>query len=60
MIMGVRYDKCKQLIANSYVLFGIIADMAQLARAMHRGEGKGVKRNLKQIIKKLDKLLLKF
>ena len=59
MIMGVRHDKCKQLQANSYVLHGIEADIAQLARAMYRSERKGVKKNIKQIIKKLDKLLLK-
>jgi len=38
----------------SYDLFGICADIAQLARAYLRNESKGVSKNITQIINKLE------
>ena len=39
-----------------YALFGISADVAQLARAHLRGEKDGVKKNIEQIIEKLENI----
>ena len=48
--------KGPERIDVSYWLFGISADIAQLARAYIRGEKKGVEKNISQIIKKLEKV----
>ena len=39
----------------NYVLLGICADIAQLGMAHSRGEKDGVKKNIEQIIEKLEK-----
>jgi hypothetical protein len=54
--MGTHWEVCKEKLDVAYTLFGIGADVNQLARAYIRGESKGVKRNVKQIIAKLDKI----
>ena len=41
---------------EEYTLFGIVADVAQLARAHIRGETDGVQKNIDQIIEKLEKI----
>ena len=57
MIMGIREKKHKYKFDALYILAGITADVSQLTRAFMRGEKKGVKRNIRQIIKKLDNLI---
>ena len=54
--MGNHWEICKEKLDISYVLFGIGADVCQLARSYIRGEAKGVKRNITQIISKLEKI----
>ena len=54
--MGVLHDKCREKLDVAYILSGISADVAQLFRAYIRNEKKGMKKNIKQIIKKLEKL----
>lgn len=53
--MGILHERCRCKIEVAYTLFGISADVSQLARSYLRGEKKGVKRNVTQIIKKLEK-----
>lgn len=55
-MMGTHWEVCKEKLDVVYVLFGIAADVSQLARSYIRGENKGVKRNITQIISKLDKI----
>jgi len=47
-----RQDKIDVL----YNISGISADVNQMGRAYIRGEAKGVKRNISQIISKLEKV----
>lgn len=54
--MGPHWEACKEKLDVAYTLFGIGADVSQLARSYLRGEKKGIKRNIKQIIAKLDKI----
>lgn len=54
--MGTHLDTCKEKLAAAYILAGITADVAQLQRAHLRDDSKGVKRNVIQIIRKLDKV----
>lgn len=54
--MITHWEVCKEKLDVAYTLFGIGADVSQLARAYIRGENKGVKRNITQIISKLDKI----
>jgi len=44
----------KEKLDVSYNLFGIGADVSQLARAYLRNESKGVSKNIMQIIRKLE------
>ncbi len=46
----------KEKIDVLYNLSGISADVNQAARAYIRGESKGVKKNISQIISKLEKI----
>lgn len=54
--MGILLDKARKKLATAYTLSGINADVAQLGRAYLRGDTKGMKRNVTQIIKKLEKV----
>lgn len=54
--MTTHEETRKERLQVSYNLFGICADVSQLARAYLRNENKGVKKNIIQIISKLDKL----
>jgi len=54
--MATHWEVCKEKLDTAYVLFGIAADVSQLARSYIRGENKGVKRNVTQIISKLEKI----
>lgn len=55
--MVKSYEQTRQeKLDLDYEIFGIVADFAQLARAIRRGEMKGIKKNINQIIKKLDKI----
>lgn len=49
-------DSRKEKLDVSYILFGIAADVCQLARSYIRGEAKGVKINISQIITKLENI----
>ena len=46
----------KEKITLLYTLSGLSADVNQLARAYIRGENKGVKKNISQMIIKLEKI----
>lgn len=54
--MGSHWEICREKLDVTYTLFGIAADVSQLARAYIRGENKGVKRNITQMISKLEKI----
>ena len=54
--MGVLLDSCRGQRDVLYTLAGIAADVCQLARAYKRGEKKGVRRNIAQIVRKLEKI----
>ena len=46
----------KEKLDTVYDLFGLGADICQLARAYLRGEKKGVSKNITQMITKLEKI----
>ncbi len=54
--MVTHDDTRKEKLDVVYNLFGIAADVSQLARAYIRGEAKGKKKNISQIITKLQKI----
>lgn len=54
--MGILHDRCRDKLDVVYVLLGISADVGQLARAYLRGEKKGMKKNITQIVRKLEKV----
>lgn len=54
--MGINHEKCKEKIDVCYQLFGIATDVTQLAKAYIRGDTRTIKRNIKQIIRKLEKV----
>jgi len=54
--MANHWEICKEKLDVAYILFGIGADVSQLARSYIRGEAKGVKKNITQIISKLEKI----
>ena len=54
--MGVLLEKYREKFETSYNLAGITADVAQLERAYIRGDARGIKKNITQIIRKLDKI----
>jgi hypothetical protein len=49
-------DKNRERLRVAYLLFGIAADVSQLARAYLRGEGRGIRKNITQITGKLEKI----
>jgi len=54
--MKSQEDNRKEKLETTYVISGITADVAQLNRAYLRGDSKGVRRNVVQIINKLEKI----
>jgi heptaprenylglyceryl phosphate synthase len=46
----------KEKIDMAYIIFGLGADVNQIGRAYLRNEPKGVRRNITQIIHKLEKI----
>jgi len=54
--MGTHEEIRKEKLDVTYDMFGISADVSQLARAYLRSEAKGVNRNITQIIRKLEKI----
>ncbi len=54
--MITHEENRKEKLDVSYDLFGLSADISQLARAYLRSEAKGVKKNISQMITKLEKV----
>ena len=54
--MKTHEETRKEKIDVLYHFSGISADVNQMARAYIRGEAKGVKKNISQMITKLDKI----
>ena len=54
--MKTHEESRKEKIDVLYNLSGISADVNQMARAYIRGEARGVKKNISQIISKLEKV----
>ena len=54
--MGTHDETRKEKLDVVYLLTGISADVAQLTRAYIRGENKGVRKNINQIIIQLEKV----
>ncbi len=54
--MGVLLEKYRKKLDVSYVIAGISSDVAQLLRAYMRNDSRGMKKNISQIIKKLEKV----
>lgn len=54
--MGILLEKYRDRLGISYDLFGISADVTQLGRAYLRGDSRGMKKNVLQIIRKLEKI----
>lgn len=54
--MVSREESRQEKIDILYNLSGISADVNQMARAYIRGEAKGIKKNISQIISKLEKV----
>ncbi len=54
--MGILLEKYREKFETSYILAGITADVAQLERAYLRNDSRGMKRNVMQIIRKLEKV----
>lgn len=53
---GELLERYREKLDISYTLAGIQADVGQLLRAYLRGDSRGKKKNVKQIIRKLDKI----
>lgn len=54
--MVTHDENRKEKLDVSYDLFGLSADVSQLARAYLRSESKGMKKNISQMITKLEKI----
>ena len=54
--MATHEELRKEKIEVLYNLSGISADVNQMARAYIRGEAKGIKKNISQIISKLEQV----
>lgn len=54
--MGILLDKYREKLAVSYDIAGIATDVTQLGRAYLRSDSRGMKKNVTQIIKKLEKV----
>jgi len=55
--MGIREENLREKLAVTYDLAGIVADTAQFLRAYQRGESKGKKENIQQIISKWERVI---
>jgi len=54
--MTTHEETRKEKLDVAYDLFGIGADVSQLARAYFRNESKGMSKNVTQIIRKLESI----
>lgn len=54
--MATHDENRKEKLDVCYDLFGLSADVNQIGRAYLRGNPKGVKRNISQMIVKLEKI----
>jgi len=54
--MKSHEESRKEKLDVMYTLSGIVADVAQLGRAYLRGDTRGMKTNILQIIRKLEKV----
>lgn len=54
--METHEENRKEKLDVSYALFGMGADVCQMARAYLRGESGGVRKNISQMIIKLEKV----
>lgn len=54
--MGVLLEKYREKLSISYDIAGIAADVTQLGRAYLRSDSRGMKKNVAQIIRKLEKV----
>lgn len=54
--MGILLEKYREKLDVAYNISGIGADVNQLLRAYMRGDSRGMKKNVSQIIKKLEKV----
>ena len=54
--MVTHEENRKEKLDVSYDLFGLSADISQLGRAYLRSEPKGVRKNILQMITKLEKI----
>ncbi len=54
MIVGILLNKAREKLDVSYTLAGLTADVSQLHRAYLKGNSKGKKKNIKQMIRKLE------
>lgn len=54
--MTLHEDTRQEKLKVTYDLFGIGADVCQLSRAYLRGDSKGVKKNINQLIIKLQRI----
>lgn len=54
--MATHEENRKEKLDISYDMFGMGADVCQMARAYLRGESKGVKKNITQMVTKLEKI----
>lgn len=54
--MGILLEKYRKRLQVSYDIAGIAADVTQLGRAYLRGDSRGMKKNVAQIIRKLEKV----
>lgn len=54
--MATHEEIRKEKLDVSYIIFGLGADMNQMGRAYLRSDPQGVKRNITQIIAKLEQI----
>lgn len=54
--MGILLEKYREKLGVIYDIAGIAADVNQLLRAYMRSDSRGIKKNISQIIKKLERV----
>ena len=54
--MGILLEKYRKKLGVIYEIVGIAADVNQLLRAYIRSDSRGIKKNISQIIKKLERV----
>lgn len=54
--MGILLEKYREKLFVIYDIAGIAADVNQLLRAYIRSDSRGIKKNISQIIKKLERV----